>query len=42
MRCLLMRWIDVMDARILRAQRVLDMISLVLIAMGAILIGWLI
>jgi hypothetical protein len=42
MRCLLMRWIDVMDARILRAQRILDVVSWVAIAAGAILIGWLI
>ena len=42
MRCLMLKMIDAMDARMLAAQKVLDMVSLVLIAMGAILIGWLI
>lgn len=42
MRCLMLKMIDVMDARILRAQRILDVVSWVAIAAGMVLIGCLI
>jgi hypothetical protein len=42
MRCLMLKMIDAMDARILRAQRILDVVSWVAIAAGMVLIGCLI
>jgi hypothetical protein len=42
MRCLMLKMIDAMDARMLAAQKVLDMVSWIGIVAGAILIGWLI
>jgi hypothetical protein len=42
MRCLAMKLVDAMDARMLAAQKVLDMVSWIGIVAGAILIGWLI
>lgn len=42
MRCLMLKMIDAMDARMLAAQKVLDMVSWIGIVAGAILIGCLI
>ena len=42
MRCVMMRLVDAMDARIMQAQRVLDVVSWVAIAAGMVLIGCLI